>query len=284
MASFVAVTANAQQGRVAGQIIAAKVRGTVTALNKADNSQRTLHDNDTLSQSYVVTTGLNSSVILIFSNGSTINLSQDSTLSIDEFLQDPFDTKYTVAEAKEEPTTSTTKLTLARGELVGNVKHLHKESGSSYTVNTPVGAAGVRGTTFRIVFRPDGTGKAFFTVSTAEGEVILSGTTSGADIPIGSNKEVVVTVEVTVNAQTGVVTVTSAPPITGTTDSSAATQASIAAAVQAIVDTNTAVFKSAIEGSLDTSTSRLNDANNQSSAKSVLPDTTPGAGRTATSG
>lgn len=237
MAACLALSAQAQTtGRVAGRIVAAKVKGLVTATNTADNSKRELKDNDAITEKYVVTTAQNSSVILVFSNGSTINLAQDSTLSIEEFLQDPFSSSYAMSTATSEPTTSTTKLTLARGELVGNVKHLNKDQGSSFTVNTPVGAAGIRGTTFRIVFRPDASGKAFFTLSTAEGEVILTGAApEGTPVPTG--KEVVVEVEVKVDPSTGTVTVT-APPTVVTQDIPAATQAAIQTATQDIVAAN----------------------------------------------
>ncbi|MDB6169117.1 MAG: hypothetical protein JWM88_1981 [Verrucomicrobia bacterium] len=243
LAGLFAISAHGQQGQVAGRIVAAKVRGTVTAVNTADNSRRDLKDNDAISEKYVVTTAQNSSVILVFSNGSTINLAQDSTLSIEQFLQDPFATSYSMATATSEPSTSTTKLTLSRGELVGNVKHLNAVGGSSFSVNTPVGAAGIRGTTFRIVFRPDSSGKAFFTLSTAEGEVILTGTTA-QQVQVASGKEVVVTVDVTVDAS-GKITVT-APPVVQTQDISAANQAVIAAAAQEIIVTHAdIVFTSA---------------------------------------
>jgi hypothetical protein len=242
VAAFMAVSAQAQTGRVAGRIVAAKVKGTVTAVNTADNTKRELSDNDAITQNYVVTTAQNSSVILVFSNGATINLAQDSTLVIEQFLQDPFSTSYAMASATDEPSNSLTKLNLARGELVGNVKHLHKDgpNASEFTVNTPVGAAGIRGTTFRIVFRPDSSGKAFFTLSTAEGVVILTGTSAvTTNVPTG--QEVVVTVEVKVDAKTGVVTVT-APPTVVTQDIPAATQVTIAKAAQEIVTSNTAVI------------------------------------------
>ncbi|MDB6127282.1 MAG: hypothetical protein JWM35_1178 [Verrucomicrobia bacterium] len=233
-----AVTANAQQAQVAGRIVAAKVKGTVTATNTVDNTKRELHDSDAITEKYVVTTAQNSSVILVFSNGSTINLAQDSTLSIEQFLQDPFSTSYAMATATAEPSTSTTKLTLSRGELVGNVKHLNNAAGSTFTVNTPVGAAGIRGTTFRIVFRPDSSGKAFFTLSTAEGEVILTGTTA-QQLPVGTGKEVTVTVDVAIDAA-GNVTLTSPPVVTGQ-DISPANQVTIAAAAADIATTSGAI-------------------------------------------
>ncbi|MDB6092968.1 MAG: hypothetical protein JWM32_530 [Verrucomicrobia bacterium] len=276
LATVFAVSGHAQTGRVAGRIVAAKVKGTVTALNTADNTKKELHDNDAISEKYVVTTAQNSSVILVFSNGSTINLAQDSTLSIEEFLQDPFSTSYSMANASEEPSTSVTKLTLARGELVGNVKHLHKDGAdpSSFTVNTPVGAAGIRGTTFRIVFRPDSTGKAFFTLSTAEGEVVLTGTTAqNTNIPTG--QEVTVTVNVEVDAA-GNVTISGAPVfVTG--DIPPATQAAIAQATQDMIAANSAViFNSATTSSLTT-----NPVTPETPPAAVVPqdNTTPGDGK-----
>jgi hypothetical protein len=249
-AVLLAVSAQAATNRVAGRIVAAKVKGTVTALNTQDHSKRELHDNDAISEHYVVTTAQNSNVILIFANGATINLAQDSTLSIEQFLQDPFSTSYSMNSATEEPSTSVTKLTLARGELVGNVKHLHSDGpdGSSFVVNTPVGAAGIRGTTFRIVFRPDSSGKAFFTLSTAEGEVIMTGTTA-QDTSVPTGQEVVVTVDVTVDAVTGTVTLTTPPQIV-TQDIPAAAQAEIAQAAQAIVTAHAdVIFTSATTSS-----------------------------------
>ena len=79
---------------------------------------------------------------------------------------------------KQEPGTSTTKLNLSKGELVGKVVHLNVDKGSEFTVQTPVGAAGIRGTTFRIIFRPGPDGKAFFSVTTADGRVVFTGITS----------------------------------------------------------------------------------------------------------
>lgn len=276
LAAVFAATAHAQQGRVAGRIVAAKVKGTVTATNTVDNSKKELHDNDAISEKYVVTTGQNSSVILVFSNGSTINLAQDSTLSIEEFLQDPFSTSYSMATASEEPSTSTTKLTLTRGELVGNVKHLHQDgaNGSTFTVNTPVGAAGIRGTTFRIIFRPDTSGKAFFTLSTAEGEVILSGTTA-QNTPVPTGKEVVVTVDVKVNAD-GTVSLTSAPEVTSG-DMSAATQAEIAAsAADIIAANNSVIFTSA---TTSTTTNATNTPSAPPTPTQPKDNTTPGDGK-----
>lgn len=167
-----------------GLVLVAKVSGNVSMV--LEGATTALKVNDRVPQKAKIITAKNASVVLVFSNGATTQLGTDTELVIDEFLQDPFADSIKVAELSDEPTPSRTKLSLNRGELVGNVKKLKYERGSSFTVQTPVGAAGIRGTTFRIVFRPSGTGQAFFTLSTASGIVAFEqpnaggGTTTGA--------------------------------------------------------------------------------------------------------
>jgi len=245
-----------------GLIIVAKATGNVTAVGP-DGQTITLKKGSELTQGYVVQTGDDSSVILAFSNGATINLAQDSSLSIDEFLQDPFSDEVALAELTAEPTTSTTKLHLSRGELVGNVKKLNSDAGSSFVVQTPVGAAGIRGTTFRIVFRPDGTGKAFFSLTTVEGNVVLSSGTMDlpSGISVSDNNEVVVLVDVDVDPSTGAITVSQAPatPVT-VTETRPTTQAEVTAVAQEVATAAaTVVFSPATSVSKTTTTTTTND-------------------------
>lgn len=180
-----------------GLIKAVKVQGEVYKLT-ADGQSVKLTEGAILTQSDTVTTGKGASVVLVFMNGSSIKLAQDSKLAIEEFLMDPLDTNITVSQLTKEPSVSKTQLNLTYGEMVGEVKHLNRDAGSYYNIKTPVGAAGIRGTTFRIVFRPTGDGKAFnFTLSTAEGVVQFTGTTQGTGgVDVPKDKEVVVTAEV----------------------------------------------------------------------------------------
>lgn len=227
--------AGAQTASPPGQIKAAKVTGTVTAIK--DGATITVQNGTDLSQGYTVNTAQNSSVVLVFSNGATLNLAADTSLAIDEFTQDPFADEVAVSKLTAEPSTSRTKLNLSRGELVGNVKKLNYDAGSSFNIQTPVGAAGIRGTTFRIVFRPDGTGKAFFSLTTVEGNVVLAAGTVNlpSETPVGDNKEVEVLIDVTVDATTGAVTVAvgSAPPIV-VADAAPTSIAAVAAVAQQI--------------------------------------------------
>lgn len=241
-AALLCSSAGAQSTSQPGQIKAAKVTGTVTAIK--DGATITVESGTELSQGYTVTTGKNSSVVLVFSNGATLNLAGETSLAIDEFTQDPFADEIAVSKMTAEPSTSRTKLNLSRGELVGNVKKLNYDAGSSFNIQTPVGAAGIRGTTFRIVFRPDGTGKAFFSLTTVEGNVVLaSGTVNlPSETSVPDNKEVEVVIDVNVDATTGAVTVAvgSAPPIV-VADAAPASVAQVAATVQQIATAVAAV-------------------------------------------
>lgn len=199
-----------------------------------------------------VNTQNGASTVLAFSNGATTQLGPDTELVIEEFLVDPFGSEIKIADITDEPSSSHTKLALNRGELVGNVKHLNKSKGSTFSVQTPVGAAGIRGTTFRIVFRPNGTGQAFFQLSTVEGNVgftqpdangggtpatgattTVTGTgTAGVAVPQG--QEVSITVDVSTNAQGQLVVTVLPPPVTTTSNVSVATMQAVTQVAQDI--------------------------------------------------
>ncbi len=230
--------ATAGAGKVKGGaelILVAKVSGDVKmTLNGATTA---LTVDAKVAQAATVKTGKDSSVVLVFSNGATTQLGADSELVIEEFLQDPFASAVKIAELTEEPSVSRTKLRLNRGEIVGKVAHLKREQGSTFEVETPVGAAGIRGTTFRIVFIPNGTGQAFFQLSTVEGNVAYTplgtggGNTSGtptnttttttttasgtANVAVPQGQQIELTVQVTQNAQ-GVPVVTITTPVNST--------------------------------------------------------------------
>lgn len=215
-----------------GKIVAARVEGDVQKVLK-DLSSAPLNNGDQLFETQTVKTGKSSSVVLVFENGSSVKLGAESSLAIDEFKIDPLGEAVDMSTLKAEPTVSKTSLNLAYGEMVGDVKKLNTDKGSSFNIKTPVGAAGIRGTIFRIVFRPSADGKAFFTVSTADGRVVMEGVTT-QDIAVESGKEVVVTVDVPEPAAPGTPPTESAPPVIVTQDIPPATAAVITEAAVSI--------------------------------------------------
>lgn len=193
LTAFLASSAYAQ--REPGQIRVSLVKGEVVKV-AADGSATTLKRDDMLMQSDAVKTGKGARAIIVFANGSTLTVGSDSLLKIQEFMMDPLEKEINVADLKAEPNVSRTKLELAYGEVVGEVKKLNTAGGSTYNIATPVGAAGIRGTTFRIVFRPSGDGKNFtFQLSTAEGVVVFEGVSkgSGAALDVPQDQEIVIT-------------------------------------------------------------------------------------------
>lgn len=180
----------------AGQIKAARIEGEVTKL-LADGTSVPLKNGDLLTETDTVITAARSSVVLVFANASTVKVSPESKLKIDTFKMDPLAEGTNLAALTEEPSPSETDLNLEYGEIVGDVKKL--KGASTYNIKTPVGAAGIRGTIYRIVFRPTGTGNAFnFQVTTAEGLVVFEGTTGpvAGGVQVAEGTEIVVTVDV----------------------------------------------------------------------------------------
>ncbi len=282
----------AQSAMPPGQIVAKQVVGKVSV--QLNGTTTDLKNDDAVSQASTIITARESSVVLVLSNGATVQLGAETTMVIEEFLQNPFAATISMANMVEEPTTSKTKLRLMKGELVGKVAHLKRDQGSEFTVQTPVGAAGIRGTTFRIVFRPTGTGQAFavFSLSTVEGQVLFQqgspqqaaagsqgaiqqgpgqqtpgqpgdsqagagspgqgasqsvgpgavapggggglGGGVGAGLPVGSGQEVVVTLSVNVNQQTGQVTLTAPPSVVSAQPINIETQRQIVSAAELI--------------------------------------------------
>lgn len=240
---FILAGGQARAAQAPGNIVARGVKGTVTAREKAADpsvNPVTVTNNMTLRQGMTVTTAANASVVLIFANGATVNLGTDSSLDIDEFTMEPGATPINVETATEEPTSSQTKINLTKGELVGKVAKLNKAGGSNFSVTTPVGAAGIRGTTFRIVYRPNGTGQAFFSLTTVEGNVEVTLATGPAAVPVSvTDAQEVVLASVTVNVDntTGAVTIVlPAGTNVATQAATVATTQAVLAAVQTIVE------------------------------------------------
>jgi hypothetical protein len=162
------------QTKVKGQIVAARVLGQVTLIEGPTAAPVVLKDGDRVSDASTIVTGPGASVILVFSNGATVDLAGDTRLKISEFIQDPFSADLRASDIKQETGTSVTRLYLTRGELVGRVAHLNVDQGSEFTVKTPVGAAGIRGTFFRHAFRPNGNHQASVSLETFEGLIAFT--------------------------------------------------------------------------------------------------------------
>lgn len=93
-----------------------------------------------------VATEPNGNVVLLFQNGSTVNVRSGSRFSVKDFACDSFDTsKADWRTLKSEPgKSSRTAVRVEDGCIIANIRSLNK--GSKFDIGTPLGTAGIRGT------------------------------------------------------------------------------------------------------------------------------------------
>lgn len=260
--------------RVKGKILVARVQGGATVVAKSGGTPQSLASGQYIAEGTEVVTSSGSSVVLVFQNGAQVNVSANSVLDIDQFEMDPFAGDVKVADLKAEPTTSKTKLSLARGELVGKVAHLNIDRGSEFTVQTPVGAAGIRGTTFRIVFTPSADGKSFtFSLTTADGTVLYSSPKINQPLNVPSGKQVVMTFDLS-NVSGQLLSTTPAAVVNTPPDDAAA----VAAEAQVIATAVAPVVIPASDVSNGSTTGGSTTGNTPAPAVVQPPTTTSTAG------
>jgi len=211
-----AESAAAQAPSNAGSILARRVTGRVDATDKPTHQQRQLANESRVNRADVVSTADDgrSSVVLVFSTGTTVHLRHGSILDIEEFQQEPWSGKAEVSMLEAEPSSSQTRLNLVKGELLGKVTKLKKDGSSTLQVRTPVGVAGIRGTTFHILFRPDPQrpGYYLFHLATAEGRVEFQPSAPGSQpLMVEGNREISALIQVRVDPVTGTIVPVSAP-------------------------------------------------------------------------
>lgn len=138
-----------------GRIIVVRVAGEVYVFNPAETFRFPLKQGSLIAPGQMIATGRKASVMLAFSNGATVTIGENSAVSIDEFSQKTFSQVFKLAEITKEPSRSATRLNVVRGDVIANVKKLNAEEGSKFEVKTPVGLAGIRGTTFHLAYSMD---------------------------------------------------------------------------------------------------------------------------------
>ena len=174
--AFVAISAQAAD-LASGAYSAGTVTGDVTFASAAGSSFSPLSAGTALSQGAVIKTGADSSVSIVFSSGSVLVVESNTTIEVSKFQQELFSGPIAVGA---EPSVSDTQINVVDGSVIAKVAKLKK--GSSFAVNSPVGAAGVRGTTFKVAYNAK---TKTFTITTASGKVVTgkvgSSTTTEAE-------------------------------------------------------------------------------------------------------
>ncbi|MDX2187081.1 MAG: FecR domain-containing protein [Opitutaceae bacterium] len=144
-----------------------------------------------LQQGQTLVTEKGSSLVLVMPTGTTLQMAEDTTLGIDEFTQTSFKSTAKLGELKSEPSVSTTRLNLVRGEILSDVKKLNRDGGSSFEVRTPIGAAGIRGTAFKLGFIESGTSRDF-SLLMGEGRIEFIFGATGRGIMVNRGQQLVI--------------------------------------------------------------------------------------------
>ncbi len=174
-----------------GAYSAGTVKGDVSFKAAGAAEYQKLAAGVALPQGAVIKTGAKSTVVIVFGSGSTATVQENSEVEVTKFEQEVFSGPVPV---DSEPAVSETVLRVVDGGVTSKVAKLKK--GSSYTVNTPVGAAGVRGTVFNVFFNRS-TGQ--FSIATAQGLVVFTNATTSSATPVASGQQFVATIEINDN-------------------------------------------------------------------------------------
>ena len=187
-ATFVALAAHAAD-MAPGTFSAGTVKGDVSYKLAGSSTYMKLEAGTSLPQGSTIKTAPGSLAIVVFSSGSTATVRPDSEVTIN-FDQQAFTGPI---PAGAEPSVSKTQIKIANGTVISKVAKLKK--GSEFNVTSPVGAAGVRGTTFEVTYN---SATGVFVVLVAEGAVAFTKSADGTVTPVAAGQ--VITPEGTVVA------------------------------------------------------------------------------------
>lgn len=185
-ASFIALAAQAAELTPAAYS-AGTVSGDVSFKVAGSSEFQRLSPGVALPQGVTIKTGAGSAAVIVFGSGSTATIGANAEIEITKFEQELFSGPIPI---DSEPSVSNTEIRIIEGGVTSRVAKLKK--GSVYTVNTPVGAAGVRGTTFNVFYNVT-TGE--FSIATAEGLVVFTNA-AGEGTAIGGGQQFIGRLEI----------------------------------------------------------------------------------------
>ncbi len=233
--------AQAQNTSTVGQIKAFIVTGAVQLTDK-NGKDTPLSRGDTIAVGSTIKTGADGIVLLVFSNGSAMQIKANSNVQVSRYDQAAFDEQggqNTFLRLSKDPSKSTTNMSITKGTLAGQVKNLNIDGGSKFVVDTPAGSAGIRGTipTFTVNTDPVTGLPTSVTVGCSEGQVDFTvaqirnipSNLQGGTVNIAAGGQVIVNIQT--DAATGNVTSIS---VAGTTYTGTDAQAVINNLYQAI--------------------------------------------------
>ncbi|QYY34678.1 FecR domain-containing protein [Ruficoccus sp. ZRK36] len=209
-ATFLSLSLHAEELKK-GTIKAFLVKGDDVKLVLKSGQEVPLKRGDVFKDGTSVKTGEKSTAVVILSNGSSVRIGPESEVVFNKVEQAAFDpSKGSYLTLTEDPSQSRTDLKLKNGSIAGETKHL--TLASEYVVGTPIGSAGIRGTTFGAKVSSavvDGVVVYTVTFSKGEGTVTFEAGPAGE----GTSGELAdgqeITIEGTINEETGTIDIES---------------------------------------------------------------------------
>jgi hypothetical protein len=132
-----------------GSVIVLNTSGTVQASPQGQADLLPINRGTVLPKGYTLRTGKFSEAVLLFSNGTVATVGETSNLRVSNFQQSPFNAgQEKLSDLSKEPSQSILALDLEIGDLIVQTKKLNK--GSSFSISTAAGTAGIRGTQFQL--------------------------------------------------------------------------------------------------------------------------------------
>ena len=193
-----------------GSMIVVEAKGEVRVV--ADGRERVPKAEERLRAEVTFRTGRQSAVTVELANGSRLRLGSDTEVTVPEFWQLPHSQTGKMADWKQEPSPSRTKLMLARGDVQLTVKPLLTARGSSLTLETNAGTVKIGEGTLRARVQSTEVGIGLCTLELENGTAELE-RIGGATAPLPAGRALVLAVEI--DRRTGATTVSDAPRAEG---------------------------------------------------------------------
>jgi hypothetical protein len=163
--------------RKPGITVIVEATGSVQIIEAPGQPARPVQKGERLPEGGFLITGSDGRVDLAFSNGAFMQIQENSRFGVGEFQQEAYEFVFSNSQAvskrdleesvadesliaaldasegtwnkmEQEPTTSVTRFELEYGTIIGESKRLRP--GSRMDIVTPIGVAGIRGTTWRL--------------------------------------------------------------------------------------------------------------------------------------
>ena len=180
-----------------GLIVVVKTEGDVRMADKKNPAGTPIKKGEIVEQGSSIITGKNSSADLLFSNGAAFHVGADSKFGVQQFEQEHWtwvQNKPDWGNLKAEPTASDTRLNLEYGSMTGSVKPLAAKS--KMAITTPIGVAGIRGTTWSLSVTRGTDGQIQVHLSVPEGAVTFAGTNGATSTRTVAGTSTVITATV----------------------------------------------------------------------------------------